>query len=205
LGTGLESELENLVNRLKPVTYVYKFKDEKPYRVDKFLDVGVWFEVDGQCKFITFWFRWDHDWEGDGVENWEPVTYVLKKEEVIDIQTRPHWNLVSWLTDEPILENEERAIVYFSKNGHAPYLSVPSTTEVGWLKSAMIKMELGRKIGMAILDFLEVMDERSLYVKISGYKVKKDYGPTSTSKALTGIEILGKKLLDRWYKKPEAC
>ena len=202
---NLEYELKRLVKRLKPVACVYKFRDEKPQRIDKFLDVGVKLETNGQCKFLAFWFHWDHDWEGDGVEDWEPVTYVLKKEEVIDIQTRPHWNLVRWLTDKPILENGERAIVYFSKNGHAPYLSVPPSTEIGWLKNAMIKIQLGRRIVIAFLDFLEVMSERSLYVNISEYEVKEDYGPPSTSRAMTGVEILGKRLFDKWYNKPKAC
>jgi len=198
-------DLESLVKKLKPIAYVYKFRDEKPQRIDRFLDVGVKLEAEGLCEFLTFWFRWDHDWEGDGVEDWEPVTYVLKEDEIIDIQTRPHWHLVRWLTDEPILEDEERAIVYFSKNGHAPYLSIPSTSEVGWVKNAMIKMVLGREVRMALLDFLEVMDERDLYVNISGYSIKEDYGPPSTSRAMRGIEILGRKLFDKWYKKPKAC
>ena len=198
-------ELKTLAERLKPVTYVYRFRDEDPQRIDRFLDAGVKLKAEEKCRFLTFWFRWDHDWEGDGVEDWEPITYVLKKEEVIDIQTRPHWNLVTWLTDDPILEDGKRAIIYFSKNGHAPYLPVQYRAKIGWLKKAMTKIELGRKIGMALLDFLEVMNERDLYVNISEYEVKEDYGPSSTSRAMTGIEILGKKLFDKWCKKPKTC
>lgn len=197
----MKYELKTLVDTLKPMTFVYNFRDENPPRIDAFLDVGAKMRTEGKCTLLTFWFRWDHDWEGDGVEDWEPVTYVLKKDEVVDIQTRPHWNIVKWLTDEPILEDGKRAIVYFSKHGHAPYLQVRPRTEVGWLKNAMYKI----KTRVAILDFLEVMDERGQYINIRDYKVIEEREPPSTSKAMKGIEILGIRLFSKWYEIPETC
>ena len=122
--------MKALIDRLKPIAFVYEFRDENPPRIDQFIDVSVTLEKETNCIFLTFWFRWDHDWEGDGVEDWEPVTYILKEDKVIDIQTRTHWKIVQWMTDDPILQNGERAIIYFSKHGHAPYLQV-QTNVVG--------------------------------------------------------------------------
>jgi hypothetical protein len=186
-----------LIDRLKPVAFVYNFKDETPPRIDRFLDVGATLKTEGKCEFLTFWFRWDHDWEGDGVEDWEPVTYVLKEEKVVDIQTRTHWNIVRWLTDDPILDGIERAIIYFSKHGHAPYMQVQSN--VGWLRSTFDKT----KTGYATLDFLEAMDERNQYVNIVEYTVIENREPPNSSRAMTGVKILGKKFFDKCYKKPE--
>jgi len=198
-------ELSTLVGRLKPIVYVFEFKDETPPRGDVFLDVGAELKTGGRCTILAFWFRWDHDSEGDGVEDWEPVTYVLKDGAVIDIQTRPHWNLVRWLTDQPILQNGERAIVFFSKNRHAPYLEVQPTTKIGWLRKAMTQTWWGREVRFALLDFIEVMSERNRYISVPEYKVRKNHRPPSSSKALTGIDLLGKKLFSDWYKKPESC
>ena len=194
----MEKKLITLVNTLKPVAHVYNFRDEKPPRIDKFLDVSALLRTEGEYDFLTFWFRWDHDWEGDGIEDWEPVTYVLNGSEVVDIQTRPHWNFVKWLTDDPVLADNKKAIVYFSKNGHAPYLPVKSRTEIGWLRNAMNRV----KIGVAIPDFLEVMSERNHYELIPEYVVVENRVPPSTSRAMTGVEILGKKFFDKWYEKP---
>lgn len=189
-------DLKMLIDRLKPVAFVYNFKDETPPRIDRFLDVGATLKTEGKCEFLTFWFRWDHDWEGDGVEDWEPVTYVLKEEKVVDIQTRTHWNIVRWLTDDPILDGIERAIIYFSKHGHAPYMQVQSN--VGWLRSTFDKT----KTGYATLDFLEVMDERDQYVNIVEYTVIENREPPDSSRAMTGVKILGKKFFVECYKKP---
>jgi len=122
----LADNLSVLIGRLKPVVFVYNFKDEVPSRIDRFLDVSASLRTVGGFGVLTFWFRWDHDWEGDGVEDWEPVTYILKENKVVDIQTRAHWHIVEWLKDNPVLKDGEIAIVYFSKNGHAPYLQVQS-------------------------------------------------------------------------------
>lgn len=189
-------ELRALIEKLKPVALVYNFKDETPARIDRFLDVGATLkQVDGY-EILTFWFRWDHDWEGDGVEDWEPVTYFLDGEKVVDIQTRTHWRIVSWMSDDPFLSGEQ-AVLYFSKHGHAPYMQVRSN--VGWLKSAFNKTITG----YAVLDFLEVMDERAGYVEITGYDVIANHEPPSTSRAMTGINILGKKFFTQCYKKPK--
>jgi hypothetical protein len=75
------------------------------------------------------------------MEDWEPVTYVLEGEKVINIQTRTHWRIVRWMTDDPILEEGERGVIYFSKHGHAPYMSVQSNVE--WLKEAFDKTITG--------------------------------------------------------------
>ena len=190
-------DLKMLIDRLKPVAFVYNFKDETPLRIDRFLDVGATLKTEGKCEFLTFWFRWDHDWEGDGVEDWEPVTYVLKEEKVVDIQTRTHWNIVRWLTDDPILDGIERAIIYFSKHGHAPYMQVQSN--VGWLRSTFDKT----KTGYATLDFLEAMDERDQYVNIVEYTVIENREPPDFSRAMTGVKILGKKFFGKCYKKPK--
>ncbi len=54
-------ELSALIARLKPVAFVYNFKDEVPARIDCFLDVSATLkEIDGYTV-LTFWFRWDHD------------------------------------------------------------------------------------------------------------------------------------------------
>jgi len=201
----MEPRLDALIKRLKPVAHVFKFKDETPPRIDAFLDVGAELRRNGKCTILTFWFHWDHDSENDDIQDWEPITYILKDNAVIDIQTRPHWNLVRWLTDQPILQNGERAIVFFSKNRHAPYLEVQPTTKVGWLKKAMTQTWMGREIGWAVFDFMDVMSERSRYVNIPKYKVKKNRRPPSDAQALTGMEIMGKKLFNDWYKKPESC
>jgi hypothetical protein len=139
-------------------------------------------------------FRWDHDWEGDGIEDWEPVTYIIDKEVVVDIQTRTHWRIVSWMSDDPVLDGE-RAILYFSKHGHAPYMQVQSN--VGWIKS-VFDMTI---TGYAITDFLEVMDERAEYMEITDYSVIPNHEPPSTSRAMTGVTILGKKIFAQCYKK----
>lgn len=191
--------LKVLIDRLKPVAFVYCFRDEKPARVDEFLDANAQLETCGKCILLTFWFRWDHDWEDDGIEDWEPVTYILKEDKVIDIQTRTHWNIVRWMTDDPILEDAERAIIYFSKNGHAPYLQVQSN--VGWLRSTFNKS----RTGYATPDFLEVMDERSQYIKIPDYSVIENRGPPPTSRAMGGVKFLGRKLFVNHYKKPKSC
>jgi hypothetical protein len=102
-GQNLVNEIETLIDRLKPVVFIYNFKDENPERIDKFLQVGAKIKTEGKYVILTFWFRWDHDWEGDGVEDWEPVTYILKENKVIDVQTRTHWNIIRWLTDDPVL------------------------------------------------------------------------------------------------------
>ena len=189
-------ELKTLIERLKPTAFVYNFRDETPHRKDRFLDVGAMLKTDGGYEILTFWFRWDHDWEGDGIEDWEPVTYFLKQDEVIDIQTRVHWNTVRWMTDHPVLDDSEKAIVYFSKHGHAPYLQVHSN--VGWLKATLDKT----KTRYAILDFLEVMDEKDQYVNIGNYQVIENREPPNTSRAMTGIRILGKKFFAKSYKIP---
>jgi len=189
VGSKLSRELKTLIDRLKPVVFVYNFRDENPARIDRFLDVSATLKTERKCEFLTFWFRWDHDWEGDGIEDWEPVTYILKENEVIDIQTRVHWNIVRWLTDDPILEGKERAIIYFSKHGHAPYMQVQSN--IGWLRSAFNKT----KTGYATPDFLDVMDERDQYVNITKYAVIENREPPATSRAMTGVRILGRKIL----------
>jgi hypothetical protein len=193
----LANEIETLIDRLKPVVFVYNFKDENPERIDKFLQVGAKIKDQGKYVILTFWFRWDHDWEGDGVEDWEPVTYILKENKVIDVQTRTHWNIIRWLTDDPVLEGNERAIIYFSKHGHAPYLQVNSN--VGWLRNAFNKAITA----YAILDFLEVMDERNQYINIPKYTVINTLEPPSNSRAMTGVKILGKKLFTEYYRKPK--
>ncbi len=190
-------ELKALIDRLKPVAFVFNFRDEDPPRVDRFLDVSAVLKMDGKCGFFTFWFRWDHDWEGDGVEDWEPVTYVLKQNRVVDIQTRTHWHVTCWLTDDPVLDGAERAILFFSKHGHAPYMQVRSN--IGWLKSALGKM----KTGYATVDFLEVMDERDQYVNVDDYAVIENREPPNTSRAMTGVTILGKKFFVSYYKTPK--
>jgi hypothetical protein len=70
----LADELKTLIERLKPTTFVYNFRDETPTRIDRFLDVGATLRLVDSYEILTFWFRWDHDWEGDGIEDWEPVT-----------------------------------------------------------------------------------------------------------------------------------
>jgi hypothetical protein len=192
----LAHELKPLIERLKPTAFVYNFSDEKPARIDRFLDVSATLKNDDNYEFLTFWFRWDHDWEGDGVEDWEPVTYIIDGEKVVDIQSRTHWRVISWMSDDPVLDGE-RAILYFSKHGHAPYMQVRSN--VGWLKSAFDKT----LTGYAIPDFLEVMDERTGYVKITDYDVIANHQPPSTSRAMTGVNILGKKFFTQCYKKPK--
>jgi hypothetical protein len=192
----LAHDLLALIERLKPVAFVYNFRDETPARIDRFLDVGATLKLIDDYEFLTFWFRWDHDWEGDGIEDWEPVTYIIDKEAVIDIQTRTHWRIVSWMSDHPVLDGE-RAILYFSKHGHAPYMQVQ--TNVGWLKGAFDKTITG----YAISDFLEVMDERAGYVKLANYDVVPGREPPSTSRAMTGVRILGKKFFKQCCKKPK--
>jgi hypothetical protein len=194
--TKLEHKLRALTERLKPIAFVYTFRDETPERIDRFLDVSATLKAVDGYEILTFWFRWDHDWEGDGIEDWEPVTYIVDQEEVVDIQTRTHWRVVSWLNNHPIL-NGERAILYFSKHGHAPYMQVQSN--VGWLKSTLDKTITG----YAILDFLEVMDERAAYVEITDYNVIHNREPPNDSRAMTGFNILGKKFLPKCYKKPK--
>jgi hypothetical protein len=191
----LSNELKMLIDRLKPVAFVYNFRDEKPARIDRFLDVSAVLERGERCVFLTFWFRWDHDWEGDGVEDWEPVTYILKEDKVVDIQTRAHWNIVCWMDDDPMLQGGERAIIYFSKNGHAPYLLIQSN--VGWLKGVFNKA----LIRYALPDFLEVMDERGQYVDVSQYSVIENREPPKTSRAMTGFLRTG--LFVKHYKKPK--
>lgn len=190
-------ELKTLIDRLKPTAFVYKFTDEKPARIDRFLDVSATLRMNDGYEILTFWFRWDHDWEGDGVEDWEPVTYIISGDTVVDIQTRTHWRVVRWMSDNPILEDAERAIVYFSKHGHAPYMRVQSN--VGWLKGAFDRAITG----YAISDFLEVMDEITGYVKIPTYEVIANREPPSTSRAMTGVNILGRKFFTSCYKKPK--
>ena len=190
-------ELKTLIERLKPTAFVYNFNDEKPARIDRFLDVGATLKNNDNYEILTFWFRWDHDWEGDGMEDWEPVTYVIDGEKVIDIQTRTHWRIVRWMTDNPIVEDGERAILYFSKHGHAPYMRVQSN--VGWLKGAFDKTITG----YATADFLEVMDETAEYVQVPNYEVIENREPPSTSRAITGVSILGKKFFANCYKKPK--
>jgi len=192
----LGPEISTLIERLKPVAFVYNFKDETPARVDGFLDVSATLkEVDGY-EALTFWFRWDHDWEGDDVEDWEPVTYILDREKVIDIQTRTHWRIISWMSDNPVLDGEQ-AIIYFSKNGHAPYMQVQAN--VGWLKTAIDKT----LTGYAIPDFLKVMTEKAEYVKITDYKIFLNREPPATSRAMTGVNILGKKFFTQYYRIPK--
>lgn len=188
-------ELRALIERLKPTAFVYNFRDETPGRIDCFLDVGATLRLVDGYKILTFWFRWDHDWEGDGIEDWEPVTYIIDREKVIDIQTRTHWRIISWMSDDPVLVGEH-AILYFSKHGHAPYMQVQSN--VGWLKSAFDKTITG----YAIPDFLEVMDERAGYVEIADYDVMPNREPPRASRAMTGVNILGKKFFTQCYRKP---
>jgi len=192
----LAHELKTLIERLKPIAFVYDFKDEKPARVDNFLDVSATLKNSDNYEILTFWFRWDHDWEGDGVEDWEPVTYVIGGEKVIDVQTRTHWHIVRWMTDSPILDGE-RAILYFSKHGHAPYMRVQSN--IGWLKGAFDRTITG----YAIPDFFEVMGEMAEYVQVSNYKVMENHEPPSTSRAMMGVSILGKRFFADCYKKPK--
>ncbi len=188
-------ELKDFIKRLKPTVFVYNFIDEKPARIDRFLEVGATLKTNDKYEILTFWFRWDHDWEGDGVEDWEPVTYVIDGEKVIDVQTRTHWHIVRWMTDSPIFDGE-RAIVYFSKHGHAPYMRVQSN--IGWLKGAFDRTITG----YAIPDFFEVMGEIAGYVQVSNYEVVENREPPSTSRAITGVRILGKRFFANCYKKP---
>lgn len=188
-------QLQSLIQRLKPTVYVYNFRDETPNRIDRFLDVSATLRSFAGYEVLTFWFRWDHDWEGDNVEDWEPVTYIIKKGKVIDIQTRTHWRIISWMNDDPVLDGE-RGIIYFSKHGHAPYMQVKSNA--GWLRSAFDKT----LTGYALSDFLEVMDENAGYVEIVDYDVMADREPPSTSRAMTGVNILGKKFFTHHYRKP---
>jgi hypothetical protein len=191
----LAHELQALIQRLKPIVFVYVFRDETPARIDRFLDVGATLKLVGGFEALTFWFRWDHDWEGDGIEDWEPVTYIMSGEKVVDIQTRTHWRIVRWLSDDPVLDGE-RAILYFSKHGHAPYMQVKAN--VGWLKSAFDKTITG----YAIPDFLEVMAEEAGYMEISNYDVIPNREASRTSRAMAGVTILGKKFFVQCFKKP---
>lgn len=187
--------IQALIERLKPVAFVYNFKDETPARIDRFLDVSATLkEVDGY-GVLTFWFRWDHDW-GDGVEDWEPVTYILDGERVVDIQTRTHWGIVRWMSDDPVLDGE-RAVLYCSKHGHAPYMEVQAN--VGWLRTAFDKA----LTGYAVLDFLEVMAEKARYLEITDYEIIPNREPPSTSRAMTGVNILGKRFFTQCYKTPK--
>ena len=190
-------ELKTLIERLKPIAFVYNFRDEKPARIDRFLDVSATLKNSDNYEILTFWFRWDHDWEGDGVEDWEPVTYIVEEDKVIDIQSRTHWRIVRWMTDNPVLEDGERAILYFSKHGHAPYMSVQSN--IGWLKEALDKTITG----YATVDFLEVMSETNEYVKVPNYDVIENREPPNSSRAMTGVRILGKKFFTEHYKNPK--
>ena len=190
-------ELKTLIERLKPIAFVYNFRDEKAAKIDRFLDVSATLKNSDRFEILTFWFRWDHDWEGDGVEDWEPVTYIVEEDKVIDIQSRTHWRIVRWMTDNPVLEDSERAILYFSKHGHAPYMRVQSN--IGWLKEALDKTITG----YATVDFLEVMSETDGYVKVPNYNVIENREPPSASRAMTGVHILGKKFFTEYYKKPK--
>jgi hypothetical protein len=98
------------------------------------------------------------------------------------------------MSDDPVLDGE-RAILYFSKHGHAPYMQVQSN--VGWIKSVFDKTITG----YAITDFLEVMDERAEYMEITDYAVIPNHEPPRTSRAMIGVTILGKKFFAQCYKK----
>ncbi len=100
------------------------------------------------------------------------------------------------MSDNPVLDGE-RAILYFSKHGHAPYMQVQSN--VGWLKNAFDKTITG----YAIPDFLEVMDERPRYMEITDYEVIPNREPPGTSRAMTGVNILGKRFFTQCYKQPK--
>ena len=69
---------------------------------------------------------------------------------------------------------------------------------VGWLKSAFDKTI----IGYAIPDFLEVMAEEAGYLEISNYDVIPNREAPRTSRAMTGVTILGKKFFAQCFKKP---
>jgi hypothetical protein len=126
----------------------------------------------------------------------QSLSKPIDGEKVIDIQTRTHWHIVRWMTDNPILDGE-RAILYFSKHGHAPYMRVQSN--IGWLKGAFDRTITG----YAIPDFFEVMGEMAEYVQVSNYDVIENHKPPGTSRAMTGVSILGKRFFVDCYKKPK--
>ncbi len=72
-------------------------------------------------------------------------------------------------------------------------------SNVGWLRSAFDKT----LTGYAVLDFLEAMDERTGYIKITNYDVIPNREPPSTSRAMTGVNILGKKFFTQCYRMPK--
>ena len=72
-------------------------------------------------------------------------------------------------------------------------------SNVGWLKGAFDKTITG----YATTDFLEVMDETAGYVLVPDYEVIENREPPSTSRAMTGVSILGKKFFADYYKKPK--
>jgi len=43
-----------LIAKLKPVAFVYKFKDETPARIDRFLDVSATLNVVDGYEVLTF-------------------------------------------------------------------------------------------------------------------------------------------------------
>ena len=76
--------------------------------------------------------------------------------------------------------------------------SILANSDVGWLKNAVGKAITGH----AILDFIEVLDERARYVEVAGYDVIANREPSSTLRAMTGVSILGKKFFTQVYRTP---
>ena len=72
-------------------------------------------------------------------------------------------------------------------------------SNIGWLKEALDKAITG----YATVDFLEVMSETDEYVKVPNYDVIENREPPSSSRAMTGVSILGKKFFTEYYKKPK--
>jgi len=53
-----------------------------------------------------------------------------------------------------------------------------------------------------VFDFLEVIDERNMYVDVSGYAVVQGREPPGNSRAMNGVEFQGVRLFADCYKLP---
>ncbi len=118
----LEKFLEEIRVKIIPPKKLFFLFETKDYLLPE--EVRVSLDIMDELKFITLWFRFPYDTRpGDGPE-YEPITFVLMGEEIIEIQTRVHWRIVH-INAEAIYSDEEAFLfASFASQGHTPLLAL---------------------------------------------------------------------------------
>ena len=163
----LEKFLKEVKVKIIPPKKLFFLFETKDYLLPE--EVRVSLDTVDELKFITLWFRFPYDTHpGDGPE-YEPITFVLMRGKIIEIQTRVHWRLVH-INSEAIYSDEE-AFLYtsFASQGHTPLLALKlkfaNKKYFGYLND-----EIGNKV--VLLEKFGILRDRLYMLWLRGKMIK---------------------------------